>query len=417
MEDDSLFKENKGQGEDRKFPQNITVLKKKLAETEFNGFKDPKGVFIPDEFIDFIMPYLKESELKVMLYIFRRTYGFRKFFDKISINQLINGIKKKDGTQLDNGTRMARNSVLLALRNLEFIGLIKSVKKSGRTSTYILVRETDPEQMNLLEERIKVENQKKLSQPVQILDQCKFCTGSDSAPPPVQILHQSPVQILHPQDTVLQDSVKQDTVLKDTPLPPTDVIAEENPESVKPEPLLTEPSPKKKKSGNGKRPVSLIDKETIHEIFKHWNSLPSVIIHREVEKFEVMLTAKLKSHTKEELMKAMSNYSSVLSDPLCFWKYKWTLDRFLERKSADRFYHPNFHYEDYLLKDQIKDNGLQGTQKKTVDDRNGNIYDLEYIMKKYGCSEKSAHMWARTETEELAREKAGQQAGDQAVPA
>ena len=41
------------------------------------------------------MQELNESELKVLLYIIRRTFGFKKSFDNISLNQLAEGVHER----------------------------------------------------------------------------------------------------------------------------------------------------------------------------------------------------------------------------------------------------------------------------------------------------------------------------------
>ena len=78
----------------------------------------PNSTQIPNVILDFLIPQLPGAEGKCLLYISRRTYGFHKEEDRISFTQFINGIKSKDGRQLDYGTGMARASVNEALKNL-----------------------------------------------------------------------------------------------------------------------------------------------------------------------------------------------------------------------------------------------------------------------------------------------------------
>jgi hypothetical protein len=59
------------------------------GEIKFMGYGNPKYTGIPDLFIDEQMQDLTEAELKVMLYIFRRTYGFKKEQDAISYDQFL----------------------------------------------------------------------------------------------------------------------------------------------------------------------------------------------------------------------------------------------------------------------------------------------------------------------------------------
>jgi len=65
-----------------------------------------------------IMPDLSGAELKSLLYIIRRTFGFKKQTDTISINQMLGGITKLNGEELDRGTGLSKPSLLSALRSL-----------------------------------------------------------------------------------------------------------------------------------------------------------------------------------------------------------------------------------------------------------------------------------------------------------
>lgn len=79
----------------------------------------PNSTQIPDIILDFWLSELSGAELKVVLYIARRTYGFGKESDNISLTQICTGIKKRDGTVLDTGTGLSRSSVARAIKTLE----------------------------------------------------------------------------------------------------------------------------------------------------------------------------------------------------------------------------------------------------------------------------------------------------------
>jgi hypothetical protein len=64
---------------------------------EFRGFRSPNTTPVPDEVFDELLADLSGAEIKVLLYICRRTFGWKKERDTISLNQLVNGIHKKDG--------------------------------------------------------------------------------------------------------------------------------------------------------------------------------------------------------------------------------------------------------------------------------------------------------------------------------
>lgn len=91
----------------------------------FRGFKKPRYTAIPDEIFDRLLPYLSGSEVKVLLYICRRTFGFNKDRDAISLNQISTGItKKRSGEALDHGTGLSKRHVQRALKTLEVKNII-----------------------------------------------------------------------------------------------------------------------------------------------------------------------------------------------------------------------------------------------------------------------------------------------------
>ncbi len=84
----------------------------------FIGFYSPKYTQVPDDLFDDLMSELSGSELKVLLYVIRRTFGFKKDSDHISLSQLVSGIVKKDGTIQDKGTGLHKDSVIKAVKSL-----------------------------------------------------------------------------------------------------------------------------------------------------------------------------------------------------------------------------------------------------------------------------------------------------------
>ena len=64
----------------------------------------PNSTQIPDVILDRWMSQLTGAELKVLLYVARRTYGFGKSSDRISLQQIARGIRRRDGSVLDLGT-------------------------------------------------------------------------------------------------------------------------------------------------------------------------------------------------------------------------------------------------------------------------------------------------------------------------
>jgi phage replication O-like protein O len=92
--------------------------------SSFPGFQFPTTTQVPDEVFDVLMPQLSGAEIKVLLYICRRTLGFKKAADTISLNQIAQGITTKDGRVLDRGTGLSKRHVQRALKRLEAQNII-----------------------------------------------------------------------------------------------------------------------------------------------------------------------------------------------------------------------------------------------------------------------------------------------------
>lgn len=84
----------------------------------------PNSTQIPDVILDHWMAALSGSEFKVLLYVARRTYGFGKDSDTISLNQLARGIRRRDGRIVDRGTGLSRSGVKAACVSLIEKGLL-----------------------------------------------------------------------------------------------------------------------------------------------------------------------------------------------------------------------------------------------------------------------------------------------------
>ena len=110
---------------------------------QFSGFAFPTTTPVPDQLFDELLHRLSGAELKVLMYIIRRTYGFKKQSDDISLAQLVNGIKSKSGKVLDQGTGLGKSSVARALNSLEEKNIIlrtrrRSEVKGDQATTYML---------------------------------------------------------------------------------------------------------------------------------------------------------------------------------------------------------------------------------------------------------------------------------------
>jgi phage replication O-like protein O len=112
-------------------------------QATFPGFPFPNTTQIPNDVFDSLMPSLSGGELKVLLYICRRTFGFQKEHDRISLSQIAHGITTKTGKVLDHGTGLCKRQVINALKTLEkknIIIITRSVDETGlnEVNTYSL---------------------------------------------------------------------------------------------------------------------------------------------------------------------------------------------------------------------------------------------------------------------------------------
>jgi len=80
--------------------------------SRFRGYRVPHHTEVPDELFDEQLRYLGYAELKVLLWIVRKTFGWRKDSDAISLSQLI------------EGTGLGPTSVKRAVKDLESKGAI-----------------------------------------------------------------------------------------------------------------------------------------------------------------------------------------------------------------------------------------------------------------------------------------------------
>lgn len=102
----------------------------------FAGFSTPNTTAVPDDFFDVLAPNLSEAELRVLIYIIRRTFGFKKDADTISLKQMVEGITTRDGRVLDRGTGMSRPGVTKGVKGLDAKGIIFRIHNSSREKGY-----------------------------------------------------------------------------------------------------------------------------------------------------------------------------------------------------------------------------------------------------------------------------------------
>jgi len=115
----------------------------------FDGLYAPTYTQTPDAIFDWIAPFISCTELRVLLYITRRTFGFKKLTDAISVDQMCHGIVTREGRRLDYGTQLKRATVLAAVKGLREKSLILTHHQSdadggSRPTLYSLNIKQDP---------------------------------------------------------------------------------------------------------------------------------------------------------------------------------------------------------------------------------------------------------------------------------
>lgn len=112
-------------------------------QTRFRGFTSPRYTPVPDELFDELMSLLSGAELKVVLYIIRRTFGFKKESEAISLSQIRRGITTRDGRVLDRGTGLSLSAAQAAIKGLVEKRIVvatrnRSAHKGDEATTYRL---------------------------------------------------------------------------------------------------------------------------------------------------------------------------------------------------------------------------------------------------------------------------------------
>lgn len=137
----------KGMGRDDDFSSGPYDLSAPPRWEAFPGLYPPLYTQTPDAFFDWVAPFLPEIELRVLIYLIRRTLGFKKQGDQITIEQIANGIVTREGIRLDWGTQLGERSVQRALAGLEAKGLIERHRQidpeRGYRPSYIRLRLCD----------------------------------------------------------------------------------------------------------------------------------------------------------------------------------------------------------------------------------------------------------------------------------
>lgn len=130
----------------------------KASAVPFYGFDRPESNFfrLPNHWTDITADMKSLSEVKVVEYVLRHTWGFQEYgiSKRITLSEFMNGRKKSDGSRIDRGTGLSKPSVIDGLRSAVAHGyLIEEVDSSDRGRVQkryqLRMRNLDPDVKNL----------------------------------------------------------------------------------------------------------------------------------------------------------------------------------------------------------------------------------------------------------------------------
>lgn len=128
---------------------------------KFEGFEDPRSNFtrIPNAFLEAMHIIDTLGEMKVVYYILRNTWGYQDDCKKLTLDEFQNGRKRKDGSRMDDGTGLAKSTIIDGLRRAEEHGFIQvevddsdaaRIKKTYRLCMRSGVQESDTRGMKII---------------------------------------------------------------------------------------------------------------------------------------------------------------------------------------------------------------------------------------------------------------------------
>jgi hypothetical protein len=119
-------------------------------ESAFSGFSEPSENWskLPHQFIEALPILSSESEIKVVLYVLRHTWGYGDTEKKITLNEFSTGRRRRDGSRIDNGTGQSINAIKDGLRRAIEHGFIECEtddSDKARSKTYYWLKMSNPD--------------------------------------------------------------------------------------------------------------------------------------------------------------------------------------------------------------------------------------------------------------------------------
>ena len=107
-------------------------MAKKQQSGGYNPDLLPNTCQVPNVILDHWMATLSDSELRVVMYAVRRTYGFGRKTNKISVPQFAHGLTDNEGEVLDRGTGLSERSVYRAVNSLVGKDILRERRNRGK---------------------------------------------------------------------------------------------------------------------------------------------------------------------------------------------------------------------------------------------------------------------------------------------
>lgn len=115
---------------------------------------------LPHELI-YLLPAMSDTELRIVLYVMRHTWGYQEIDNELSTNKIrggkkittdefMHGRKRKDGTRMDRGTglsdRGVKNGIEQAIKHGYLICKVDDTDKARIKKYYSLTLYKEPEE-------------------------------------------------------------------------------------------------------------------------------------------------------------------------------------------------------------------------------------------------------------------------------
>lgn len=133
---------------------------------KFHGFEAPKQNYskLPHDFVNCLPMIDSLAELKVVLYVLRHTWGFSEYGKpkRITIDEFMDGRKRRNGSRMDQGTGLAKASVWDGLKRAVEHGFLLVEEDNtdlARQERYYCLNMSDVQDLNIGVQDLNIQGQ------------------------------------------------------------------------------------------------------------------------------------------------------------------------------------------------------------------------------------------------------------------